>query len=116
MGDWDPDITDTAGGTVYLWIVPANVSGRWKVRHGEQNFDVEFKQQYQTISGTALLAGGASSPIREARLRGNEIEFSVNIAGRTTRFSGTISGASARGKSGGFGFGQAAADWSATRF
>lgn len=85
------------------------------MRHGEQNFDVDFKQHYQTISGTAMLAGRVA-PIREARLRGNEIEFSVNIAGRTTRFSGTVSGASARGVSGGFGFGQAAADWSATRF
>jgi hypothetical protein len=25
MGDWTPDATDTNGGTVYLWIVPARV-------------------------------------------------------------------------------------------
>src|SRR5262245_61068488 len=84
-----------------------------KVRHGEHNFEVEFKQHYQAISGTAKLSEGLV-PVREARLRGNEIEFSLDIAGRNTRFSGAVSGGSAQGKAR-FGFGQLAGDWFASR-
>ena len=41
---------------------------------------------------------------------------SVHAQAQPLDVSGTVSGASARGVSGGFGLGQAAADWSATRF
>jgi SAM-dependent methyltransferase len=35
MGDWQPDETARAGtGEVFLWRIPANVSGHWKVSTG----------------------------------------------------------------------------------
>jgi hypothetical protein len=114
MGDWRPDTVDDNGGRIYLWIVPANVAGRWQVRHGDQRFTVDLRQQYQEISGTVALAGGTQS-LRDARLRGNDIEFSVELGGRLTRFRGTVEGNAMHSATGGLGFEQTAGGWQASR-
>jgi hypothetical protein len=78
MDQWESDgITqaDAASGcSLYcvarLWIVPARVEGRWRLAGA----DVEFRQRFQTVSGTidgVALAG---------RLRGDEIVFNVGGA------------------------------------
>jgi hypothetical protein len=114
MGDWRPDTVDDNGGRIYLWIVPANVAGRWQIRHGDQRIELELRQQYQEITGTAALAGGTQT-LRDARLRGNEIEFSIDIGGRPTRFRGTVAGNTMQNSTGGLGFEQAAGAWQANR-
>jgi SAM-dependent methyltransferase len=115
MGDWKPDETDTAGGTVYLWIVPARVGGRWQMQHGDTTFAVALNQRYQELSGMATI-GGAATPVREGKLRGDLIEFTLEVGGRTTRFRGKVSGNAMQGAPAGFGFGQpAATDWSARK-
>src|SRR5499433_4112472 len=53
MGEWKPDETAKVSGceswcTAHLWIVPAKVSGTWKLPQGE----LSFKQTFQMISGT----------------------------------------------------------------
>ena len=36
MGDWEPDQTAKTGSSeIYLWVVPANVAGRWEVDVGD---------------------------------------------------------------------------------
>jgi len=72
IGDWNPDqsFSSEAGCEKFcsgrLWIVPANVAGRWKLPQGE----LVIKQSYQSFSGT-LTSGAATVPI-SGRLRGDQ--------------------------------------------
>ena len=91
MGDWQPDHKESViGRTVYLWVVPARVGGRWDVE-GSHTFTVNIEQKYQQISGTADI-GGKPVPLRDATLTGPEIGFAVDINGLPYRFQGLVSG------------------------
>lgn len=92
MGDWPPDrrieVPDE-GSTIYLWVVPANVAGRWRVTGpGEPGYDVMLEQRFQMLSG-AIRRGGAETPIREGRVAGDRVTFTP--AGGP-RFSGRAAG------------------------
>lgn len=91
MGDWTPDHRESViGRTVYLWIVPARVEGRWTIE-GSRQFTVNLQQKYQEITGTAEIAG-KSVPLRDVSLNGAEIGFAVDIDGMPYRFQGVVSG------------------------
>jgi hypothetical protein len=91
MGDWTPDHRESViGRTVYLWIVPARVEGRWTIE-GSHQFTVTLQQKYQEIGGTAEI-GGKSVPLRDASLSGAEIGFAIDINGMPYRFQGIVSG------------------------
>ncbi|HKB62279.1 MAG TPA: class I SAM-dependent methyltransferase, partial [Burkholderiales bacterium] len=60
MEDWEPDeSSDVDGRRVYLWIVPANVSGRWAMEHsgagGSDKLSLNLDQKFQRIEGVAYL-------------------------------------------------------------
>ena len=88
MGEWQHDrsvlATESEGCqsycTAYLWIVPANVEGSWKLPEGE----LTLKQSFQMITGT-LRAGGKETAIK-GRLTGNQISFKAGDA----QYSGRI--------------------------
>lgn len=94
MGEWVADETATASEgcisycTAYLWIVPANVEGTWKLPKKEE---LTIKQYFQTITGT-LKSGNASTPV-EGKIAGDRIRFSVN--GKT--YVGRVNGDSMKG-------------------
>jgi hypothetical protein len=88
---WTPDATERfdvpeknygRGGesAIYLWIVPANVIGRWQATLGEgaqkRSFEFSIGQQFQFIEG-AVHANGKDVPLRAASLRGDRIAFEV---------------------------------------
>jgi SAM-dependent methyltransferase len=110
--DWKPDIEEEVGNrTVYLWYVPAQVAGRWHMIGGEPGLTVELKQQFQMIEGTATV-DDKTVPLQNARLRGDEIEFTVALdAGKPVLFRGKVNGDSMepRTEAGG------ATGWSAVR-
>ena len=63
MGEWKPDSTvqvrrGFAQTSVYLWIVPAQVAGRWRVTTGtpggELAFQLELRQKYQALDGVVV--------------------------------------------------------------
>ena len=87
MGEWTPDETGkvmqdcTSYCTAYLWIVPAKVSGTWKLGAGE----VALKQTFQMVSGT-LKNGNVTTPITNGRLAGDRIGFTAG----GTRYSGRV--------------------------
>jgi len=93
IGDWNADSTATLPGncqrwcTARLWIVPAKISGRWRLRAGE----LSFKQVFQTFTGTMTSANG-TTPVA-GRLRGANIFFA---AGKT-RYTGEVDGDSMEG-------------------
>jgi precorrin-6B methylase 2 len=114
MGDWKPDQRDTVGyRNVYLWIVPAKVEGRWNVKTGDgQTINLDLKQQFQEVEGTATV-NGRSTPLREAKLRGADISFVVDLGdGKTTTFTGRVDGNTIKATEA---QGGGAKDWQATK-
>jgi precorrin-6B methylase 2 len=68
---------------VLLYIVPARVAGTWRLAQGE----IKLEQKFQTLSGT-LSSGGASTPISNGRLHGDQIRFSAGGADYAGRVNG----------------------------
>ena len=98
MGDWNPDDTaDVDGYRAYLWIVPAKVQGRWQVSGPAGAFELALEQTFQKITGKTSGAGLAPN-VLDAKLDGARIAFTVaDSAGKTLRYSGTVSGDSIEG-------------------
>ena len=90
MEDWVADeqanFTEncTSWCTALLWIIPAKVQGTWSMPQGV----LTLTQQFQMLSGTL---GGAT--ISDARMRGDQIEFSAG----GVKFTGTVSGNTIKG-------------------
>ena len=101
MGDWDPDETiliDERRGM--LWIVPAKASGRWKLRIesnvGNNDYDVNLRQEHQKLQGEIRLDRQASKMF-EAKMRGDQIEFSIVVGASRRDFSGRVDGPNMEG-------------------
>jgi SAM-dependent methyltransferase len=72
-------------GTLFFWIVPANVSGSWqgvvKTPNGEYHrFTLELEQTIQRVSGRAV-GGGHELPLKNVHLQGNTLRFSLDVPG-----------------------------------
>lgn len=93
IGDWNPDHSFNATENCEkfcsgrMWVVPAQVAGRWKLPQGE----LVIKQSYQSFSGT-LNSGAAAVPI-SGRLRGDQIAFTAS----GTQYTGKVVGAAIEG-------------------
>lgn len=116
MGDWKADEHvrmgasekySGAGGEsdVYLWVVPARIAGAWRsqfpVGGKPQNYEIQFEQKYQEISGTVRV-NGRPARIESAVLRGAELAFSftADIGGESVkhRLTGRFDGARVTGQ------------------
>ncbi len=92
MDDWEPDATAKLGCaqycTAYLWIVPAQVQGKWQSAQGE----LELRQKFQKLNGT-LREGNLALPLSDGKLHGESISFAVSGAEyRGKVHQGTIEG------------------------
>ena len=91
MQGWAPDAAERfevpeknygRGGesSIYLWIVPANVIGRWQATLGEgaqkRSFEFSIGQQFQFIEG-AVHSTGRDLPLPSASLSGDRIAFEL---------------------------------------
>jgi SAM-dependent methyltransferase len=77
MGEWEADDTIREGEEeAHLWIVPADVTGRWHVRdeHGFVDGDLDIAQRFQRIGGTISLRG-RKQPLLGAYVRGDVLGF-----------------------------------------
>jgi hypothetical protein len=105
MDDWQPDQTETVEGrTAYLWIVPAQVEGtwRWSAAPGQKETELTLRQQFQNVEGLARLADGKMGQVRNLKLRGDQISFSIievtSYSGSTQRdYTGKVSGDTIQG-------------------
>ncbi|MDO9089494.1 MAG: class I SAM-dependent methyltransferase [Burkholderiaceae bacterium] len=109
MAAWQPDETSTVQSRVgYLWIIPANAGGTWRLNfplQGAAGVDTELKitQTFQKIEGSVGWPGVLNS-LRAARLEGPRIMFSLtDPLGRVREFSGTIDGDRMQGRVSGSG-------------
>jgi SAM-dependent methyltransferase len=134
LGDWQPDekaelyAKDKYGGsggnsTVLLWIVPADVSGRWRwqLESAGQKLDYELRatQRFQQVDAVVHVDGQVKK-LEQVSLRGDRLDFTVvdEIKGSTVRqrFSGRIAGDEIHGSVVLSGVRmQGLADWSAAR-
>lgn len=128
MENWRPDARVTVpvpekpygppSSEVYLWIVPANSAGTWRWRSTAPaaDYEVTLTQTFQMLEGRASV-GGRAGRIENARMRGDEIRFmlDVELDGRMLRheFRGRVSGDAIAGKMSLAG--DAGSDWKATR-
>jgi SAM-dependent methyltransferase len=108
IDDWNYDETGRAEGecgswcTAYLYIVPAKVTGAWRLPEGT----LRLEQKFQELTG-ALVSGGVSTPIAKGRLRGDRISFTV----RGIEYDGRVAGDTMSGDL----KGSATGAWTATR-
>ena len=126
--DWRPDenfsfdvpekekVNGVPRATLYLWIVPSKIAGKWRVRiEGSPGveYEVDLKQRYQVFDGTAL-AAGKSTRIELPHLRGEDIRFAINAGAGRHVFYGRVIADTMEGKVE-LGTGKGTARWSAKR-
>lgn len=101
--------------TIYLWIVPAKIAGRWKlaIEGGGGSYELDLRQNFQVLEGRAL-AGGRSLKLEVPRLRGESVRFAIAAGAGRHVFSGQVSGDTMRGTVE-LGTGKGSARWTATR-
>jgi hypothetical protein len=80
---------------LYLWIVPAAISGDWRMEldpggNRRQLIVLTINQQYQKINAYAKNALGEMK-IEEPLLRGDEISFNLTVGANPYQFTGKIS-------------------------
>jgi SAM-dependent methyltransferase len=75
MGRWEPD---RMSGDVYLWIVPANMSGTWEgtieTGSGRVPLRMNIRQEFQHASG-AVFAGGEVLQVPGVAMEGEAFAF-----------------------------------------
>jgi SAM-dependent methyltransferase len=92
MREWRPDAEESLAApdkrvgahkesTVYLWIVPAQVAGRWELEiksgGGVRRMRLVLRQQFQIVSGSVEMPKHGGAPVFDARLRGEALRFSL---------------------------------------
>ena len=93
MEDWKADQTASVDGrTGYLWIVPAKVEGSWTWQTASGTSELALRQTFQKIEGS-LKTGVKELPLKDAKLEGDRISFSVGEAQTPAReYSGRVNG------------------------
>lgn len=91
MDDWEPDHQDVVDGrNIYFWYVPAKVEGRWQLE-GERTFTLDLVQVFQKVSGKADV-GGKPVTLSNARLKGTELTFTLDVDGKKQEYKGRVDG------------------------
>jgi SAM-dependent methyltransferase len=94
FADWKPDRHVQISKNFYLYVVPANVAGRWQLSlplpGGTREYDLELTQRFQEVKGGARVQGGYL-PAFEPRLTGDTIEFVLIDDHLSYRFQGRVS-------------------------
>lgn len=108
MDDWEPDHKESVefddsgfrgSRTVFLFIVPAKVQGKWTLNAGAQNVTLDLKQSFQRVSGTATI-DGKTAEIKDGKLNGAQIEFTIESGGKPVKYEGKVDGNNMTGAGG----------------
>ena len=104
MDTWKPDdsaivMVNETTHNVYLWIVPANISGVWEGAWTDGSrktaFGLDLEQHFQWPSGKIKM-GESEIPLAEIRLIGDYLQFTAedidNSTGPKMVFEGRITG------------------------
>jgi hypothetical protein len=100
MNEWESDYSEKVAfdengtkGTrnVFLFIVPAKIDGRWTLTEGGYRLSLEIKQQFQRFGGTASV-DGKKIEVKNGRLNGRAITFSIEVDGKPAKYEGKVEG------------------------
>jgi SAM-dependent methyltransferase len=92
MGDWHWDQRRHVGtATIYLWIVPARVQGRWTLTSDGQAFALDLQQQYQALNGS-IAVGDRQVRAEQGRVTGNLVRFIADLGQGRQTFEGRLEG------------------------
>ena len=95
------DITGNWTSEVHLWIVPAQVQGKWrgKLAGGKADeFDLEIRQGIQVFDGR-IVRNGQATGLKDGRISGPQVSFTAAGAdGRRERYSATVRGGQMTGE------------------
>lgn len=82
MGAWKPDEQVRIGGTnVYLWVIPADVEGKWEWQTADgRRFRVRLRQEFQELHGQAWIDDKLVE-LQSAELRGARLQLTIQAAG-----------------------------------
>lgn len=109
FGDWEADerltfevpekelINGVPSATLYLWTIPAKVSGIWhiKVEGSSQQHDIEFSQNFHIANATLVNARGAG--VSDVSVKGEAITFSIWNGSTRHHFRGQVKGGNMSG-------------------
>jgi precorrin-6B methylase 2 len=97
MGEWKEEVNESVDGyQVYLFIVPANVAGKWELSQGERKIALDLQNEFTVLTGSATV-DGKKAEIRDGKIKGTKITFTVDIDGKPVTFEGTSDGTSING-------------------
>lgn len=93
LGDWEADETIRVEGRMgYLWVVPADLRGSWKLSLPGDELRLRIEQKHQALSTVGERAGVRVNLVG-AQVRGQEISFTgFDRDGSSRRFRGRIDG------------------------
>lgn len=80
---------------IYLYVVPAQVAGRWQAHGPGGAMTLDLKQQVTRVSGAARI-GGREVALQDVKLRGERLSF--HLDGKT--YEGRVRGAAIEGDGG----------------
>ena len=88
MGDWRADARQRVGtANVYLWTVPARISGRWQIEANGRSAVMTLQQDANVFRGEA-----GSRRVEQGRLSGTNVRFITDIGGGRRVFLGRVEG------------------------
>ena len=96
MAAWQPDEKVTfEGRDAYLWVVPADVAGTWKLtlptEENEETWTLALDQRFQTVSGRVRLFNEQEWLDVTGSLRGAEVRLQfTDASGRLRVISGRV--------------------------
>jgi SAM-dependent methyltransferase len=106
MAEWQPDQTVRVQGSsrthaVYYWVIPADVSGVWRVHvpagTAARHYVLRLQQQFQEVRGT-MGAQGHDIPLTHATLVGDRLRFTATTGDQVKMsFDGRVQGEAMRG-------------------
>jgi len=105
FGDWSSDdsigfdvpekeaITGVPRATLYKWIIPAKVAGKWTIKvAGGETYELALKQRFQSIVESSATSGGKALKPQSVSVKGAEISFILPDGKGVARFSGRVDG------------------------
>ena len=100
MGEWRPDRVKQVyhwrwgRRPVFLWVVPARIGGRWRLKIGGRELDVQIEQTFQRFHGRTPAGGEAKRTahgLRNGSIDGRRIAFDLAAAnGAWKRYTGAM--------------------------
>jgi len=90
MGEWKPELEENLNGyQIYLFIVPANLNGKWESGEGESKISLNLKSEFTDLSGSATI-NGKTANLKDGKITGTKIEFAIDVDGKPVKYEGNV--------------------------